>query len=155
MAATLVLWEFWTSPSFWLAPVCAAALTFFSVVDVFTSSHAVNFEEAEAQNDFLNVLIHLEAGSSPLSAREKMLAGEAFNVCALQENQDQQELVLGAQKALYFGPALTLADGVNSALAGERPVRCLDYYRELRKTQAQLFLRMEARYPWLLANPSN
>lgn len=151
LAVTVVFWEKWMSPGFWVAPVCAAALTFLSIGDVLTSSHAVNFNEIEAQNDFLSLIINLHGGLSPMSLREKKLVEAAFKACALQGTQDQQELVIGAQKAIYFGSALTLADGVNSALTIEQPVRCLDYYRELKKTQPQLFVRFERNHPWLLA----
>lgn len=149
LATTIVLFEHWMSPAFWFAPVCAALLTSFSILDAFTSSHLVNLKEAEAQSDFLKSLIYLEAGTSPLTAREKQLANEAFKVCVMQGSQDQMELVVNAQKALSFGSALTLVDGANSALAGKQPVRCLDYYRELRKTQNQLFTEMEKKHPWL------
>ena len=150
VAITVIFWDAYSEPVFWFVPVLGAVLTLFSVIDVFTSSHAVNYKETEAQDDFLNVLIHLQGDTSPMSAREKKLVEEAFRVCALQGNQDQLELVFSAQKAIYLGPTLTLADGVNSALAGEQPVRCLDYYRELRKTRAPLFAKMEIRNSWLL-----
>ncbi|WDH55350.1 hypothetical protein PUP75_11340 [Pseudomonas chlororaphis] len=151
LAVTVVFWEQCMSPGFWLAPVCATALTYFSIGDVLTSSHAVNSNEIEAQNDFLNLIINSQGGLSPISLREKKLVEAAFKACALQGIQDQQDLIVGAQKAIYFGSALTLADGVNSALTSEHPVRCLDYYRELRKTQPQLFVRFERNHPWLLA----
>lgn len=155
LAATIVLFEHWMSPGFWIAPVCAALLTIFSVIDAFTSSHLVNLKEAEAQRDFLKALIYLESGSSPLTARERKLANEAFKVCVIQGNLDQLELVVNSQKALYFGSALTLADGTNSVLNGEQPLRCLDYYRELRKNQPQLFIQMERLHPWLKQTSSS
>lgn len=149
-SATVILWESYIDPMFWLAPILGAALTIFSVLDVFTSSHAVNSKEIAAQDDFVSLLIHLEVNGSRMSARERALTAEAFKVCALQTNYDQLELVGNAQKAIYLGSTLTLVDGINSAMAGERPLRCLDYYRELRKTQAPLFARMEQRHSWLL-----
>ncbi|MDH2077204.1 hypothetical protein [Pseudomonas atacamensis] len=150
LAVTVLFWEQWMNPGFWIASVCATALTFFSIGDVLTSSHAVNFNEIEAQNDFLSLIINLQGWSSPMSLREKKLVKAAFKVCALQGAQDQQELVIGAQKAIYFGSTVTLVDGVNSALITEHPVRCLDYYRELKKTQPQLFVKFERNHPWLL-----
>lgn len=149
-AATVILWEAYTDPIFWLAPVLGAALTIFSLVDVFTSSHAINAKEIAAQDDFVNLLIHLESNRSPMTARERGLAAEAFKACTLQGSHDQLEFVGNAQKAIYLGSTLTLVDGIDSAMAGERPLRCLDYYRELRKTQAPLFARMELRHSWLL-----
>jgi len=152
LAVTVVFWELWMSPGYWIAPVCATALTFFSIGDVLTSSHAVNFNEIEAQNDFMSLIINLQGGLSPMNLREKRLVEAAFKVCVLQGIQDQQELVIGAQKAIYFGSAMTLVDGVNSALTSEHPSRCLDYYRELRKTKPQIFVNFERNHPWLLAN---
>lgn len=153
LAATVVCWELWMSPGFWIAPVCATALTFFSIGDVLTSSHAVNFNEIEAQNDFLSLIINLQGGLlSPMSLHEKKLVEAAFKVCVMQGIQDQRELVIGAQKAIYFGSSLTLADGLNSALTSKHPARCLDYYRELRNTQPQIFVKFERNHPWLLAN---
>jgi len=149
-SATVILWESYIDPMFWLAPILGAALTIFSVLDVFTSSHAVNSKEIAAQDDFVSLLIHLEVNGSRMSARERALTAEAFKVCALQTNYDQLELVGSAQKAIYLGSTLTLVDGINSAMAGEGPLRCLDYYRELRKTQAPPFARMEQRHSWLL-----
>ncbi|PNG45330.1 hypothetical protein A1354_00310 [Pseudomonas asplenii] len=152
LAATVVCWELWKSPGFWVAPVCATALTFFSIGDVLTSSHAVNFNEIEAQNDFLSLIIDLQGELSPMNLREKKLVEAAFKVCVMQGIQDQQELVIGAQKAIYFGSALTLADGLNSALTSKYPARCLDYYRALRNTLPQIFVKFERNHPWLLAN---
>ncbi|MGE8149800.1 hypothetical protein ACQKP5_00925 [Pseudomonas vancouverensis] len=155
VAITVIAWDFYSEPVFWFAPILGAVLTIVSVADVFTSSHAVNYKETEAQDDFLNALIELQVDGSPMTAREKKLVGEAFRVCALQGNQDQLELVFSAQKAIYFGPALTLVDGVNSEITEQHPVRCLDYYRELRKTRASLFTKMERRNSWLLENFSS
>ncbi|MEN5216352.1 hypothetical protein ABE484_10905 [Pseudomonas pudica] len=154
-ATAIVLFEHWLSPTFWFAPVCAALLTTFSVLDAFTSSHLMNLKEADAQRDFLKALINLEAGASPLSAQEKQVAIRAFKVCAIQGELDQLDLVVNSQKALYYGSGLTLADGVNSALDGDQPLRCLDYYRELRKTQPQLFIQIERMHPWLKETTSS
>jgi hypothetical protein len=71
VAITVIFWDAYSEPVFWFAPALGAVLTLFSVIDVFTSSHAVNYKETEAQDDFLNVLIHLQGDTSPMSAREK------------------------------------------------------------------------------------
>lgn len=155
LAITILLYDEGMSSNFWLASVCASALTLFSILDTFTSSHLVNPKEAEAQNDFVKELIQLEAGSARLNSRERRIVTAAFKTCVVQGYSDGMDMVVSAQKSIYFGPTLSLADGVNSALQSERPPRCLDYYRELRKTQPQLFMRMEKAHPWLLeANPS-
>ncbi|MDD2056566.1 hypothetical protein N5D52_14930 [Pseudomonas sp. GD03860] len=155
LAITILLFEDVMSPSFWLASTCTAALTLFSILDTFTSSHLVNLKEADAQNDFVTELMQLEAGSARLNSREKGIVTEALKTCVVQGYSDGMDMVVSAQKSIYFGPTLSLADGVNSALQIERPPRCLDYYRELRKTQPQLFMQMEKSHPWLLdSHPS-
>lgn len=155
LAITILLFEDVMSPSFWLASTCTAALTLFSILDTFTSSHLANLKEAEAQSDFVTELMQLEAGSARLNSRERRIVTAALKTCVVQGYSDGMDMVVSAQKSIYFGPTLSLADGVNSALQSERPPRCLDYYRELRKTQPQLFIQMEKSHPWLLeANPS-
>lgn len=155
LAVSVVSYGNWMSSGFWLAPVCASALTCFSVLDVFASSHLINTKEASAQRDFVMRLMELEIESVHLNSAERSLVAEAFKTCSVQVYKDAGEMAANGQKALYFGPALTLADGVRSVAQGEQPLRCLAYYRELRKTQPQLFKGMEKRHPWLLkADPS-
>lgn len=147
LAATIIFIKDCMSPKFWFSSVCAALLILFSVFDVITSSHL--FKEAEAQRDFLRTLIELEIGPSNLTVQEKRFASQAFRVCAVQNELDQMGLVVNSYKALYFGSVLTLADGTNSLLTREQSFRCLDYYRELRKTQPQIFITLERLHPWL------
>ncbi|WP_148661748.1 hypothetical protein [Pseudomonas putida] len=149
LAVTILLHENWLSPSFWLAPLLTAALTCFSVVDAMSSSHLFNLKEAAAQADFLHELIWLQASSQSLTQKQRALVGSAFRACAMQGAEDQLDLVGNAGKAIYFGPVLTLADGVASALPKEPKLRCLDYYQELKKTRAELFPITAARHPWL------
>jgi hypothetical protein len=108
-------------------------------------------KELDAQRDFMHGLIASIAYSDPLDSRESKLVNMALRACNSQPHVDQLDLVVNLQKALYFGPGLSLADGVNSELSVDTRVRCLDYYRELRKTRPEFFITLERDHPWLLA----
>lgn len=149
-AASVIIASEWTDPSFVVPAIFAAVLTFFSVGDVFTSSHALNFDESKAQVALLNKFISLNLGPSELSDSERDLVKKGVEVCGLQNIRDTQQLAVDSQKAIRLGAGATLADGVNSQLDGEPTQRCLDYYSELRKTQPALFCDLEQTYPWLL-----
>ncbi|WAT31781.1 hypothetical protein [Pseudomonas sp. GXZC] len=153
-AATVVLWEAMGGSVSLLLSMFSLAVTIFSVLDVFSSSYALNQREIDAQRDFVEVLVHEQFEFSRLDGDNRQLVAKAFKACVLQSYADQQDFVVNAGKAVYFGPGLTLVDGLSSRLDGKHPVRCLDYYRELRKTQAHLFLRMEKHHPWLLEKQS-
>lgn len=140
----------WDVANAWPVTLFATAVTLFSIFDVVFSSNAINLKEQDAQQEFTHMLLEVQFGPPRMSPTEKKLVSDAFTICALQTNHDQMEFVLNAQKAIYLGPALTLADGVNSVLDAKPSVRCLDYYRELRKTQPGLFVRLERHHPWLL-----
>lgn len=155
LAFTILLYDGYVSLEFGIASVCAVALTLFSILETFTSSHLVNRQEGAAQAEFVSHLLRLEGGSAHLNATERKLVTEALRSCVTQGWRDGLDLTISAQKALYFGPALTLADEANAAFQDRRPLRCLDYYRELRRTQPTLFMRMERRHPWLLGTTSS
>ncbi len=154
-AFTILLYDGYVSTQFGIASVFAIALTFFSILETFTSSPLVNRQEGDAQTEFILQLLQLEGGSAHLNSKERKLVTEALKSCVTQGWRDGLDLTISAHKALYFGPALTLVDEANAAFQDGRPLRCLDYYRDLRRTQPSLFTRMERRHPWLLETKPN
>jgi len=153
-AASVVFWEDWTEPRSYLPPLVSIVFTFLSVSDAFSTSHALNSEETKAQVAFLQKLIDLDNDPAELDDSERVLVKKAIGACSMQGAKDNVELINNAQKALRMGPGTTLIDGVDSQLDSEKPPqRCLDYYRELRKTKAKLFSSLEQTFPWLLKQP--
>lgn len=140
------------NPSFWPLTVLAGAATIFSVYDVFLSSPATDMKEQAAAIDLVSLLLPLDMDSQGLhlSTAERTLIHRGVVVCSMQQNTDVLDLTVNAQKAISYGPTATLIDGVDSALAQKKDIRCLDYYRELRKTQAGLFVFFEKQHPWVV-----
>ncbi|MGV6394020.1 hypothetical protein ACTUVN_003253 [Pseudomonas caspiana] len=153
---TLALYDIvYGEPGLLLIPLLALATTGFSIADVLSSSKAFNAKLAGAQADFVNILIHADGPYTSLSSSEKKLVVKASITCVVQDKVDVFDFAINAYKAVYFGPALTVVDGINSAMSGPQPVRCLDYYGELRKTKPELFTQFEKDHSWLLAAPAH
>lgn len=145
----------YNEPGLLIIPVLALATTGLSIADVFSSSNALNAKLVDAQTDLVKILMEADGPFTSLSGVEKKLVNKAFITCAIQDKVDALDLAVGAYKAVYFGPALTVADGINSAMSAPQPVRCLDYYRELRKTRPELFTQFEKDHSWLIAAPAS
>ncbi|TFY89077.1 hypothetical protein DYL59_12935 [Pseudomonas kairouanensis] len=144
----VLTWEgIGSNPSAW-ATLFSSVLTVASLFDVLTSSHAFNQDEANAQADF-NVLMISRVDLTAYTEVEKKLIEDARVACTAQPGIDYRAFGTESQKAIHFGPGLTTLDGIASSLAHKQPSRCLDFYRELRKTQGPLFKQLEEDHPWL------
>jgi hypothetical protein len=149
-AVSFIVWEFGASSVSWVSALIGVAFSVVSIIDVFGSSPALDFEQSKAQVDFFQKLLELDADPSGLDENERKLVGQALYACAMQSNRDFRDLTINANKAIKMGPNATLADGVNSAIDPDKRVRCLDYFQKLYKTQPVLFESFVNTYPWLL-----
>jgi hypothetical protein len=143
---TLVGWSAFEAT--WYQFSCGI-FTLFCIMASFQLSPAPQFDVQRAQFGLMSTLLNITNVSlrQPLDGRERALAEKAITVCGQQGNADFQDLTIDLEKALRFGPIMTLFDGMATLAQGDRPMRCLDYYRELRKTRPDLFRGFEKENP--------
>lgn len=116
----------------------------------FSASPAANMDLQTTRDGLLEAFIWAGSGhTAHLNAAEQSLAEKGVMTCAIEGTMDLSNLVFELQKANYFGPLMTLADGVASIFNEKKSMNCLTYYYALRKTKPEAFILFESKNRWI------
>lgn len=146
----------WDIVKEWWYQLLGMGLLFFSIFSVFIETQGIQPNVQQAQLELFQTLTDMSAGLNygPLNPKERELVDRAIMVCATQGEIDLYKMTVDLEKAQRFGPIMTLFDGLNSMTTTKAPMRCLDYYHELRKSKPSAFILFESQNPWVISPTS-
>lgn len=99
------------NPAFGIGSTLIAALSIFAA---FHYSKATNFPLQRAYQEAMEGFLVLGERCAPITPPVFKLADQGAIACAYQGNSDMFGLVVNLGKALYYGPTMSLLDGVMS-----------------------------------------
>jgi hypothetical protein len=139
----------------WL--ICAAIFTGLSIYSVFFETPGFDIERQQIQIKLLPIVLDATQtsgnpwGLSPTALKVAEAMGFA---CLIQGSTDTMSSIVAAQKAISFGPGMTMADAAVDTLEGKTTQdRCMDGFKKLYREKPLMFSSITRKYAkWLKSN---